>query len=69
MTDSAPFAEALDAAENTVGQPDIIFCNAARVLLSILLTHDVNDIEYDLKVSACAVSSNHLDPILNSLQN
>lgn len=43
---------ALDDAEACFGKPECIFYNAARVLPSKLLDHDVETIEYDNKVRA-----------------
>jgi NADP-dependent 3-hydroxy acid dehydrogenase YdfG len=50
VTDSDALLKALDDAEATFGQPEVIFYNAARVLPSTLLDHDVNEIDYDFKV-------------------
>lgn len=42
--------KALDAVDSEFGKPESIFYNAARVLPSQLLSHDVKEIEYDQKV-------------------
>lgn len=41
----------LDDAEAALGKPECVFYNAARVLPSVLLTHEVEEIEYDFKVN------------------
>ena len=51
VVDSSALLEALDDVEAQLGKPECIFYNAARVLPSELLTHDVKDVEYDFKVS------------------
>jgi len=51
VTDSAALAKVFDQAEHDLGKPECVFYNAARVLPSKLLEHDVNDIEYDFKVA------------------
>lgn len=50
VTDSVALLEALDDAEATFGKPECVFYNAARVLPSQLLSHDVKEIEYEFKV-------------------
>lgn len=42
--------EALHSVEADLGKPDCVFYNAARVLPSKLLSHDVKEIELDFKV-------------------
>ncbi|KAK3367773.1 hypothetical protein B0H63DRAFT_405091 [Podospora didyma] len=54
-TDTAALLAALDDAEAAFGKPEVIFCNAARVLPSALLEHDVKDIEYDFKINVSAL--------------
>lgn len=51
VVDSDALLKALDEIDAQFGKPECIFYNAARVLPSRLLTHDVKDIEYDFKVS------------------
>lgn len=51
VVDSEELLKALDEIDAQLGKPECIFYNAARVLPSRLLTHDVKDIEYDFKVS------------------
>lgn len=51
VVDSEALLKALDDIEAQLGKPECIFYNAARVLPSELLTHDVKDVEYDFKVS------------------
>lgn len=51
VVDSEAFIKALDDIEAQLGKPECIFYNAARVLPSELLTHDIKDVEYDFKVS------------------
>jgi len=50
VVDSEALIKALDDAEAALGKPEVVFYNAARVLPSALLTHEVKDIEYDFKV-------------------
>jgi NAD(P)-dependent dehydrogenase (short-subunit alcohol dehydrogenase family) len=50
VADNGALSEALAKAEAAFGKPECVYCNAARVVPSQLLTHDVKDIEYDLKV-------------------
>lgn len=51
VTDNDALSKALSDIEVQLGKPECVFYNAARVLPSDLLTHDVKDIEYDFKVS------------------
>lgn len=51
VVDSDALIKALEGAEAELGKPECIFYNAARVLPSELLTHDVKDLEYDFKVN------------------
>lgn len=51
VVDTDAFLKALDDIETQLGKPECIFYNAARVLPSALLTHDIKDVEYDFKVS------------------
>lgn len=51
VTDSAALLKAVDDSEAEFGKPECVFYNAARVLPSQLLSHDVKDMEYDFKVS------------------
>ncbi|OTB00858.1 hypothetical protein M426DRAFT_26205 [Hypoxylon sp. CI-4A] len=55
VTDSAALTEALEDSEKELGKPETVFYNAARVLPSQLLTHEVKDIEYDLKINVSAL--------------
>lgn len=50
VVDSEALLKALGDAEAAFGKPECVFYNAARVLPSELLSHDVKDIEYDFKV-------------------
>ena len=50
VVDSDALLKALSDAETDLGKPECIFYNAARVLPSELVTHDVKDVEYDFKV-------------------
>jgi NAD(P)-dependent dehydrogenase (short-subunit alcohol dehydrogenase family) len=50
VVNSEALLQALDDAEAALGKPECVFYNAARVLPSELLSHDVKDIEYDFKV-------------------
>lgn len=50
VVDAAALARALDDADAELGRPECVFYNAARVLPSELLTHSVEEIEYDFKV-------------------
>lgn len=51
VTDTDALNKALDVADAELGKPEFVFYNAARVIPSQLLSHDVKEIEYDLKVS------------------
>lgn len=51
VTDSAALSKVFDQAEQDLGKPECVFYNAARVLPSKLLEHDVKEIEYDFKVA------------------
>lgn len=54
VTDSAALLEALDDADAVLGKPECVFFNAVRVIFSVFFEHEVNEIEYDLKVNpAC----------------
>lgn len=66
ITDSNALLSALQDVEITFGKPECVFFNAARVLPSQLLTHDVKEIEYDLKVNQ-AVNFVIGRPLANSL--
>ncbi len=50
VTDTEALFKAYDGAEAALGKPEVVFYNAARVLPSQLVSHDVKDIEYDFKV-------------------
>lgn len=63
VTDSVAVGEALDDADAALGKPECIFYNAARVLPSSFFDHDVQDIEYDFKVT---FSFYHLQPLYYS---
>lgn len=55
VVDSEVFLKALQDVETDLGKPECIFYNAARVLPSQLLSHDVKDIEYDFKINVSAL--------------
>ncbi|KKY32255.1 putative short-chain alcohol [Diaporthe ampelina] len=55
VVDSSALLKALDDVEAQLGKPECIFYNAARVLPSELLTHDVKDVEYDFKINVSAL--------------
>lgn len=68
VTDTDALNKALDAADAAFGKPEFVYYNAARVVPSQLLSHDVKEIEYDMKVSSfCAGISRyregHADPV------
>ncbi|KAK4101300.1 NAD(P)-binding protein [Parathielavia hyrcaniae] len=71
ITDSAALGKALDDADAALGKPECVFFNAARVLPSALLEHDVKEIEYDFKitVSALYLLAQRYMPHLISLAN
>lgn len=50
VVDTDALTRALDDADATLGKPECVFYNAARVLPSQLLSHDVKEIDYDFKV-------------------
>lgn len=51
VVDTDALTKALDDADVALGKPECLFYNAARVLPSQLLSHDVKEIDYDFKVS------------------
>ncbi|TRX88007.1 hypothetical protein FHL15_011109 [Xylaria flabelliformis] len=55
VADSAALVDALGNAEATFGKPECVYYNAARVVPSQLLTHDVREIEYDFKLTVSAL--------------
>ncbi|KAK3384690.1 hypothetical protein B0T24DRAFT_518643 [Lasiosphaeria ovina] len=55
VVDTPALLAALDDAEAAFGKPEVVFFNAARVLPSALLEHDVAEIEYDLKITVSAL--------------
>ncbi|KAK6072651.1 short-chain dehydrogenase reductase sdr [Seiridium cupressi] len=55
VTDKDALLKALDDVDATLGKPECVFYNAARVLPSQLLTHDVEEIEYDFKINVSAL--------------
>ncbi len=57
IADDEAFLKALQSVEAELGKPECVFFNAARVLPSHLLSHDVKDIEYDFK--ACNPCCDH----------
>ncbi|KAK4174628.1 hypothetical protein QBC36DRAFT_242885 [Triangularia setosa] len=69
VTHTHSLLQALDDADANFGKPEVVFYNAARVLPSALLTHPVEDVEYDFKinVSALYVVSQRYIPHLESL--
>jgi NAD(P)-dependent dehydrogenase (short-subunit alcohol dehydrogenase family) len=50
VADKEALLRALADAERIFGKPECIYYNAARVVPSKLLSHDVDEIEYDFKV-------------------
>ena len=50
VTDADSLLKVLGEADEELGMPECVYYNAARVLPSALLTHPVEDLEYDLKV-------------------
>lgn len=64
VVDSEALLKSLDDIEAELGKPECIFYNAARVLPSELLTHDIKDVEYDFKVSkALSLGSSAVDAL------
>ncbi|KEY74718.1 hypothetical protein S7711_05467 [Stachybotrys chartarum IBT 7711] len=55
VVDSEALVKALEDVEAEFGVPETIFYNAARVLPSQLLEHDVKEIEYDFKINVSAL--------------
>jgi len=55
VTDTEALFKAYDSAEAALGKPEVVFYNAARVLPSELVTHDVKEIEYDFKINVSAL--------------
>ncbi|CAN8103843.1 unnamed protein product [Discula destructiva] len=54
VVDTDALAKALDNVDEELGKPECIFYNAARVIPSQLLSHDVKEVEYDLKINVSA---------------
>jgi len=50
VADKEALLEALADAQRVFGKPECVYYNAARVVPSKLLSHDVDEIEYDFKV-------------------
>ncbi|KAJ2988777.1 hypothetical protein NUW58_g3797 [Xylaria curta] len=55
IADSGALTNALVDAEATFGKPECVYYNAARVIPSKLLSHDVREIEYDFKLTVSAL--------------
>ncbi|KAI0799210.1 NAD(P)-binding protein [Xylaria sp. FL0064] len=55
VADSGALVNALVDAETTLGKPECVYFNAARVIPSHLLSHDVKEIEYDFKLTVSAL--------------
>ncbi|KAI1085083.1 NAD(P)-binding protein [Whalleya microplaca] len=55
VVDSSALLRALQDVDAELGKPECIFYNAAQVLPSQLLSHDVKDIEYDFKINVSAL--------------
>ncbi|KAI0182528.1 hypothetical protein EV127DRAFT_492354 [Xylaria flabelliformis] len=55
VADSDALTGALKNAEANFGKPECVYYNAARVVPSQLLTHDVREIEYDFKLTVSAL--------------
>jgi NAD(P)-dependent dehydrogenase (short-subunit alcohol dehydrogenase family) len=55
VVDSNALLKVLEDAEAALGKPEVVFYNAARVLPSALLSHDVKDMEYDFKINVSAL--------------
>jgi NAD(P)-dependent dehydrogenase (short-subunit alcohol dehydrogenase family) len=55
IADSGALTKALSDAEAELGQAECIFFNAARVLPSELLKHDIKETEYDFKITVSAL--------------
>ncbi|KAI0432241.1 hypothetical protein F5Y09DRAFT_339899 [Xylaria sp. FL1042] len=69
VADSGALSDALVDAETAFGKPECVYFNAARVIPSQLLNHDVKEIEYDfrLTVSALYVTAQWAMPSLQDL--
>lgn len=60
VTDTDALKKTLDVVDAELGKPECVFYNAARVVPSQLLSHDVQEIEYDLKVREWPYEGNPL---------
>ncbi|KAI0512576.1 NAD(P)-binding protein [Xylaria bambusicola] len=69
ISDHTALTTTLIDAEASLGKPECVYFNAARVIPSQLLTHDVKDVEYDFKltVSALYVTAQWAMPLLLDL--
>lgn len=56
VVDTDALTEALDESDEALGKPECVFWNAARVLPSELLSHDVKEVDYDFKVRQAVAS-------------
>ncbi|KAI1361609.1 NAD(P)-binding protein [Xylaria arbuscula] len=55
ISDHHALTKALADAEAALGKPECVYFNAARVVPSKLLSHSVEDIEYDFKLTVSAL--------------
>ncbi|KAI5458822.1 hypothetical protein BGZ63DRAFT_416374 [Mariannaea sp. PMI_226] len=55
VSDGDALVSAMDKIEADLGQPEVIFYNAARVLPSMLFEHPVADIELDFKITVTSM--------------
>lgn len=61
VSDGDALVSAMDKIDADLGQPEVIFYNAARVVFSNFFEHPVKEIEYDFKVRG-AVDVLNIDP-------
>lgn len=61
VSDGDALVSAMDKIDADLGQPEVIFYNAARVLFSNFFEHPVKEIEHDFKVRG-AVDVLNIDP-------
>ncbi|KAH8669352.1 hypothetical protein BGZ61DRAFT_321007, partial [Ilyonectria robusta] len=55
VSDGDALVSAMDRIDADLGQPEVIFYNAARVLFSNFFEHPVEEIEYDFKITVTSL--------------
>ncbi|KAH7142848.1 hypothetical protein B0J13DRAFT_503209 [Dactylonectria estremocensis] len=55
VSDGDALVSAMDKIDADLGQPEVVFYNAARVLVSNFFEHPVKEIEYDFKITVTSL--------------